>query len=223
MDIGNSLDFSEVSITLVGGAGIYKKDLITCLELAPKLIAADGGAEELKKFDRIPDYILGDLDSLIDAQLWEKLGSKVIKLQEQNTTDFEKCLYSIKAETFLGLGFIGKRVDHFLAVCSTMIKYHHKRVILIGSHDVIFHVPQRLRVKLRPNTRVSLFPMKKIVGLECSGLKWPISGLTFDPIYRVGTSNMCIENSLDVSLSDNGMLMILPKNCLHEVVSALSR
>ena len=223
MGIVSLLDFSKIPITLVGGAGIYKNDLIKCLTWAPKLIAADGGAEALKKFNRIPDYILGDLDSLKDSQQWEKLGAKIIRLQEQDTTDFEKCLYSIEAETIFGLGFVGKRVDHFLAVCSTIVKYHHKRIILIGTHDVIFHASRRFRIKLKPNTRVSLFPMKKIVGLNCSGLKWPISELTFDPMGRVGTSNMSTEEPLDISLSDNGMLIILPKNNLSEVVSSLNK
>ena len=222
LDIGSFLDFSEAPITLVGGAGFYKKDLMICLKLAPTLIAADGGAEGLKKFNRIPDYILGDLDSILDVQYWEKLGTKIIEIQEQDTTDFEKCLYSIRADTIFGLGFVGKRVDHFLAVCSSIIKYHHKRIILIGSHDIIFHIPRRFKVKLKPRTRISLFPMKKIVGIRSSGLKWPISGLTFDPICRVGTSNMSTEEPLDISLSDNGMLMIIPKNCFGEVISSFN-
>ena len=217
------LNLQNQTVTIIGGAGFSKEDLDDCLVYGPTLISADGGANNLDVNEYKPDYIIGDLDSLRDKNFWTNSGSKLIKIKEQDTTDFEKCLYSVDAASYFCVGFIGHRTDHFLSVCSSIVKYHFKKVILLGRHDIIFHMPKIFEIDLPLNTRVSLYPLQKITGVNDIGLRWPISGMKFDPLKLVGTSNMTIMGKVKVSLSNNGMLMILPRSCLTNVKEALDR
>ena len=211
------------SVTIIGGAGFSKEDLDECLVYGPTLISADGGINSLDPNEYKADYIIGDLDSLSDRNVWTTGGSKLIKIEEQNTTDFEKCLYSVEAALYFCIGFIGRRTDHFLSVCSTIAKYNIKKVILVGYHDIIFHMPKIFEIELPLKTRVSLYPLQEIIGMDDSGLRWPVSGIKFDPLKRIGTSNITTRRKVKVSLSNSGMLMILPRSCLINLKEALDQ
>ena len=214
------LDLQNQSVTIIGGAGFSKLDLNYCLANGPTLISADGGANNVNVNDYKIDFIIGDLDSLIDKKSWTTQGAKVLEIEEQETTDFEKCLYSVNASIYFCVGFIGGRSDHFLAACSSLAKYHYKRAILVGSDDIIFHLPKAFEINLPLNTRISLFPMQRVIGLNNTGLRWSISGLEFDPSKCIGTSNITIAKKVTINLSKEGMLIILPRSCLPNALKA---
>lgn len=205
-------------MTILGGGEFSKVDLDACLAYGPLLISADGGANKISKTNYKIDYIIGDLDSIKYKELWEKKGSRFIEIKEQESTDFEKCLYSVNAATYFCIGFMGRRSDHFLSVCSTLAKYYSKKVVLVGTYDIIFHLPKVFEIKLPAGVRFSLFPIKPVTGIKSSGLKWSISGVKFDPIKTIGTSNVTTSKEIKLEVSDNGMLLILPRACLSNVV-----
>ena len=206
-------------VTLLGGGGYTDDDLRLCLSHAPTLISADGGLQDLNTKIAIPKFAIGDLDSIRQSKKWESLGVKLIEIKEQETTDFEKCIKNVNAKAYICLGFTARRLDHFLAVCSCLVKYPDKKIILIGSHDVIVHIPDQIEVNLAAKTRVSLFPMKKVEGVASVGLKWPISGITFEPGRLVGTSNETVQESISIKVSGRGMLLLLPREGLAALIS----
>ena len=132
------------AVTLLGGAGFSKDELKKSLSLAPELVAADGGANYLNYGKYIPTYIIGDCDSVDDIKKWESMGTKILKIAEQDSTDFEKCIRNIKAPKFICLGFAKERLDHFLAVCSALIK-SKKPIFILGNRDLIFHLPAKFK------------------------------------------------------------------------------
>ena len=87
----------EDNVTLVGGAGFSKSLLSRSLILTDDLVAADGGANFLPT-RLVPKYILGDLDSIVSPELWVAKGSKLIKINDQESTDFDKCISAIKSK-----------------------------------------------------------------------------------------------------------------------------
>ena len=62
----------------------------TCLAHGSTLISADGAVNNLDDDNYKVDYIIGDLDSLSDINLWENRGTQVMKIEEQDSTDFER-------------------------------------------------------------------------------------------------------------------------------------
>ena len=194
------------NVTLVGAAGFSKTLLSRSLILTDDLVAADGGANFLPKH-LVPKYILGDLDSIASPEKWVEKGSKLIKINDQDSTDFDKCLSAIKAKKIIALGFMGQRLDHFLAVCTSLVR--HKRLIfLVGKRDIIFHLPNEFSIKLPIHSRVSLFPFKEINTVEAVGLKYPVEDTIFSPIGKIGTSNVSTSENIKISYQGSGMLGI---------------
>jgi thiamine pyrophosphokinase len=141
-------------------------------------------------------------------------------IEEQESTDLEKCLYSVEAPFFLGLGFLGGRLDHHLAAMSALVKYGHKPAVLVGGEDLCFLCPPDLELDLAPGTRVSLYPMGIVTGLRGEGLRWPVEGLEMAPHGRIGTSNVA-TGPIRIGFDAPRMLVILPGELLERVVAAL--
>ena len=87
-------------LTLIGGGEFSPHIFTKCLDIAPKLIAVDSGIKFLDIKKSSPEWIIGDLDSAVNLELWRKKGFNIKKIEEQETTDFEKCLYSFNAPFF---------------------------------------------------------------------------------------------------------------------------
>lgn len=210
------------NITLIGASKVKTTDFKQCLRLAPVLIAADGGAKIAVKLGQTPEKVIGDFDSIDENTLSQIPANRLLKLANQNTTDFEKCLEHISAPLILALGFLGKRVDHQLAALHTLVQNPHQACILIGKHDVIFHLPAEFKMQLPIGTRFSLFPLAPVVGTSV-GLEWSIKGLDFAPDRKIGTSNMATETDVSLRMDNAGMLAILPRDTLTAVIEALPR
>ena len=77
--------------------------------------------------------VIGDMDSLRGSGRLRAAGVAIFEVGEQDTTDLEKCLYSVEAPLYIGLGFLGGRIDHHLAAMNALVKYPGKPVVLIGA------------------------------------------------------------------------------------------
>ena len=203
-------------VTLLGGAGFSKDELKQSLRLAPELVAADGGANYLKYGKYIPAYIIGDCDSVEGIKKWESKGAKILKITEQDSTDFEKCIRNIIAPKFICLGFANERLDHFLAVCSALIK-SKKPIFILGNRDLIFHLPAKFKFELPINSRISLYPLREISSMSSKGLKYQLKGIKFSPADRIGTSNLSVCNEIEISYKGGGMLAIISKEHLEKI------
>ncbi len=210
---------SIYGVTLVGG-GIYsQKDLKQALGLAPVLIAADGGANGLVASGHVPQHVIGDLDSL-DPIIRSDLGDKVIHIPEQDSTDFDKCLRTLRAPFVLALGFDGARLDHTLASMSSLVRHGRARVIMLAAQDICFLAPPRLTLALPMGARFSLFPMAPVSG-RSSGLYWPIEDAKFAPAVQIGTSNRTNAEQVVLEFDQPGMLVLLDRAHLLNTLSAL--
>ncbi|MGL6209667.1 MAG: thiamine diphosphokinase [Paracoccaceae bacterium] len=212
---------SLVGVTLVGGGPLTLRRLARSLSFAPRLVAADGGADRLLRLGQRPEAVIGDLDS-ISAAARAELGPAVHLIPEQESTDFEKALTRIDAPFVLGLGFSGARLDHGLAVLNAMVRHPDRRCLIIGGGDVTFLAPHRLQMTLPVGSRLSLFPMAAVTG-QSQGLRWPIEGLRFAPDGAIGTSNEVSSPRVDLSFDAEAMLVILPERALPAVLDAVSR
>lgn len=209
-------------ITLLGGGQIGPGDLAEALRLAPCLVAADGGAEAALAGGHVPRAVIGDMDSLPETLRSEIPADRFHEIPEQDSTDFDKALRSVAAPLVLGVGFLGRRVDHQLANFNVLARRADRRCILIGRHDIVFAAPARLALDLAPGSRVSLFPMTPVTGTS-QGLHWPIEGLEMAPGGVIGTSNRATDGPLELSFAAPGMLVILPAEALRAAVAGLAR
>lgn len=190
------------------------------LKRAPVLVAADGGADRALAAGQMPEAVIGDFDSVSEAARQAIAPERQHRIAEQETTDFDKALRSVRAPFVLALGFVGARVDHGLAVFATLLRHSGKVCLVLGPEDVVFLCPADLRLRLEPGDRLSLFPMGPVTG-RSEGLRWPIDGLAFAPDGMIGTSNEVSAPEVRVQVDAPRMLAILPRARLDRVISGL--
>ena len=210
---------STAGVTLAGGGGFSLKMLQSALVRAPRLVAADGGADRLLRFGQVPEAVIGDLDSVSTAAR-RRLADRLFTVPEQSTTDFDKALRAIAAPFVLGIGFLGGRLDHELAVLNTLARHLHRRCLLIGPRDVIFLAPRMLDLTLPAGSRLSLFPLGPVRGTS-TGLRWPLQGHAFAPGGMIGTSNQ-VTGPVQMTFDADLMLVILPRSAMAAALDAFA-
>ncbi|MDG1432208.1 MAG: thiamine diphosphokinase [Paracoccaceae bacterium] len=211
---------SSEPIALFGGGDADQITIARALEIAPTVVAADGGANLAVLHNIQPKAVIGDLDS-IHADTLAKLPDDVLfKIEEQDSTDFDKALRSILAPIILAVGFTGARLDHQLAALTTLICHPEKRCLILGPLDLVFLAPPNMQLDLPVGTIASLFPMAPVTG-RSSGLRWPIDGISFSPANRIGTSNE-VSGPLHLEFDSPNMLVILPMTALDQVIAAFA-
>lgn len=221
--MGNNVPRFEVGegVTLLGGGALGEGDLALALSLAPRLVAADGGATTALAAGHVPEAVYGDMDSLSDAARARIPADRIHAIPEQESTDFDKALRHIRAPVILAAGFTGARIDHELAVYHVLAARTASRCIVLGAEDLVLHAPPRLMLDLPPGTRLSVFPLAPVTG-RSRGLEWPIDGLHLDPLGRIGTSNRSTGAPVELSFDGPGALLILPRVHLGAVLDAVA-
>jgi len=211
---------TAVGITIIAAGRSRSKQITKSLEFAPFLLAADGGAKKALKYGTVPDAIIGDFDSMKLADLPID-PERFYQIFEQDSTDFEKCLYSLDAPFVIAHGVTGSRLDHSLAAMTAICKFRNVALIVVSGKDIIFLCPSELSLTLPKGTRLSLFPMGEVSG-TAQGLEYPIDGIKFAPDGLIGTSNRTKGGVTTLGFDAPRMLVILPWKHLGIAVSALS-
>ncbi|WP_439523057.1 thiamine diphosphokinase [Marivita sp.] len=219
--MNHAIVFSDEPVLLVGGATGDNTQLLQLLTEVHTVVAADSGADWLRAVGRLPDALIGDLDSVSQETRAAMPPGTVYHISEQDSTDFDKALRSIAAPLIIGIGFLGGQVDHLLAAMTVLARYPDRAIVLVGDHDVVAHVPPRLHLPLAAGTRVSLYPMRPVEGVS-TGLCWPIDGIALSPGTRVSTSNRA-DGPVSLTVQDSGLLVILPVSERDVVQQALVR
>ena len=211
---------SDAGVTLVGGGDVAPGALARALEMAPRLVAADSGADRALAAGHRPEAVIGDLDSLSPAARAQLGAARLHRIAEQETTDFDKALRSIVAPFVLAVGFTGPRLDHTLGVFNALARHPDRRCLVLGAQDVCFLAPHDLALQLVPGTRLSLFPLGAVSGTS-EGLRWPIGGIGFAPAGLTGLSNEVSAPQVRLRLSARRMLVMLPAEALDAALAGL--
>lgn len=208
-------------VTLVGGGELSGSTLEEALTYAPNLVAADGGADRALALGHRPLRVVGDMDSVSQAAR-AALGAEAFQhIAEQDSTDFDKALRSVDAPFTLAVGFLGRRLDHQLAVLNSLVRHSDRPCVVLGEDDVCFHLSGDMALDLPKGMRLSLYPMAQ-VRVWGSGLRWPLDGMELAPWDRVGTSNE-VTGPVQLCAEGPGLLVILPRAALVEALRRVSR
>lgn len=180
------------------------------------MIAADGASDFLYKHKLIPDYIIGDLDSVSPETLASLQKEKVIvkKIAEQEHNDFEKCImFALYKEwkkiTVIGYG--GKRIDHTINNFSILKKYYNKCDIrFIDDEFEIFVIDRPIQFSCQPDNVISLQGFPKAEGINTSGLQYELNNVTLEYGVKEGALNKAVKDTVKISMRD-GVLLVFRK------------
>src|SRR6056297_1347169 len=118
---------SAEPVTLLGGGEASPADVEEALSHAPLLVAADSGAALALDLGHLPEAVIGDMDSLPEAVRAALPAARIHRIAEQESTDFDKALRSVRAPLVLGVGFLGRRLDHQLANFNVLSRRPERR------------------------------------------------------------------------------------------------
>ncbi len=211
----------NTAVTLIGAGKFTYKDIDEATEVAPAIVCADGGANRAMALGHIPDLVVGDLDSIF-MTISERLEGKLVKIEDQSTTDFEKCLSYVTAPLFICIGFCGGRIDHELDALATLATYDRHPAIMVTPEQVCFRAPAHLVLRVPLHTTVSLFPFNAVKA-RSKGLEWPVDDHELHPSGMIGTSNRTVSPSLELWVDRGNLLVILPRSELMTVVDTIKR
>lgn len=217
--------FEDV-LVIVGGGSVDADLLRELYASGARIVGADGGADQIVSAGLKPEIIIGDFDSLRDPLSW--LGkTRLMQLSEQETTDFEKALYSTRAPVTVALGVTGKRFDHTLAALDAVARFAKKRkIILVDEHDIAVALTEAFSFEVAFGERVSIHPLAPVTFWRSEGLKYPLDAVTLAPGVRTGTSNEALEGPFRI-VPEEGIhapyLLIVERGHLMGLIEALKK
>jgi len=214
------LEFSR-PLAIVGGGAVDHALLVELARLGVHMVGADGGGDVIAAAGLTPEAIIGDLDSIGSAEGWGP-ETRIVRIAEQITTDFEKCLYSTRAPITVALGMTGRRFDHTLSAISAVTAYARgRRIALVDESDLALALNGPFRFAAQPGERVSVYPLLPIDFSASRGLLYPLDGLHLEQGGRLGTSNAAAAEEVEiVPADDTPWLLILEKSHLRAILAA---
>ena len=209
-------------VIVAGGSPPSKKLLLTELTAKSLLIAADGGANCLDKYQITPDYIIGDLDSISEIALNNATKKQVNierHLRDKDTSDARLAL--AKALEFdptqiIILGCLGgKRVDHLynsfglLDLCLTKkIKAAIKddfQTIVLSAHSLKI-------LNCKPSTFSLQSYGSQVTNLSISGGKYLLHNYQLNPGDPLTLSNEFTKKPVTINFDDGKLLIFINQN-----------
>lgn len=183
------------------------------------IISADGGTNNLKRMNITPDIIIGDMDSIFKNTLSHFLRSnvKIEKIDEQESTDFEKCLrYCVdrKFRDIIVFGSTSMRPDHTLNNYSVLKKFCNSLEIrlMTDEFEIVF-IKKKIEFSYKPNETISLMALPFAESVTSSGLMYELNGDNLEFGVREGTLNKSVSNQITISFT-NGHLLLFKKHFL---------
>jgi thiamine pyrophosphokinase len=140
-----------------------------------------------------------------------KRNVEIKKMNDQNSTDFEKCLqYCVqrKLNNILVFCGIGLRPDHTLNNYSILKRYAKKLDIKFVTDEFeIFFIDKKTSFKYKPNETVSFLALPRAIKIKTSGLEFPLFDESLEFGVREGTLNKSVSDKVSISFSRGSILM----------------
>lgn len=198
----------------VGEVPVGEEDLV---------IAVDGGINYCSVLEIEPDILIGDFDSVNEAQREVVLQMQktapdrviVLKPQKDDTDMLAALRLGLKKgyDYFLIYGGTGGRIEHTLANIQSLLflKKHDAVGYLMDGNGMIF-VMKNEEVKLRDNLEgyFSLFTLgKEAKGVTIRGMKYELTDYTMTNDFPIGVSNEFIGQEAMVSVKEGELVGIV--------------
>lgn len=168
------------------------------LRAATCLVCTDGAANACLAEGRVPQAIVGDIDSLF-PEYRDRYARLVQQESEQESNDLTKAVRFLQRQGLTRiavLGATGKREDHTLANISLLISYLRQGVQAAAytDHAVILPCQGSRSFACRPGQQVSVISLGA-KGMRGEGLAYPLRDFTE---WWQGTLNQCTDTVFTV-------------------------
>jgi thiamine pyrophosphokinase len=177
------------------------------------IICADGGANSAFKLGLVPDFIIGDLDSIKPEVLkFYSDKSTIIHIKKQIDTDVEKCLkFAIKKKftDVVLIGVTGDRLDHTIGNLSIVLKFYDKiQCKIIADNSFLLPTNKSITLRSKIGETISIFGFNKKTKITSFGLKYPLKNSSLPFGEKESTSNEASKDTVNI-LVKGGVIFII--------------
>ena len=201
--------FANADINDYGFCDEYIKDAV--------IICCDGGMRHAKNLGIVPDYIVGDFDS-VSKDVLDFYKKQDIELKQvpcrKDETDMELGIshaIEIGADDITLIGGIGSRLDHTLANIFQLIRIHKAGIKgrIVNENNIIVLSVGNTEVKGKKGDIVSFIPITpEVKGVSTRGLEYPLNKAVLYMDSPLGVSNVMEGNTAGYTF-DEGMALVI--------------
>lgn len=182
------------------------------------IICADRGANCLYKYNIVPDYLLGDFDS-INKDILDFFKSKECKMEvyppEKDYTDTHIALkraMDLNVSEIVFLGATGTRFDHVLGnlgLLNICLENDIKAYIRDDNNKIIL-LDKSIDFKVQRNKYFSVQAYEnKVEGFSLKNAKYPLDNYTLKVGDTLTISNEFVEKDLEISFKKGKVIFII--------------
>ena len=191
-------------------------------ETFDKIIAVDGGLKAVKELGLVPDYIVGDFDS-VSNEIREEFRQYPFIVWEQhkpgkNETDTELArnrALTLSCDEIVFLDATGGRIDHMIGnihalktciergIAAYIVDAQNRLSLLDGARTFSRETQWGKYVSFAPYT-------EEVTGITLTGFKYPLKDKTIRRGEEVGlcVSNEIAEDTAKITLEDGVLICI---------------
>lgn len=212
-------------ITLIISGGDIEEEFLRSFikkQKIDKIIVADKGLEVLNKLNLIPNYIIGDFDSVSEDILNEytEKNIEIVKLNpEKDYTDTHMALklaIKLKSSQIYILGALGKRMDHAIAnihILKEALDNNIKCKIVDKNNEIELITSGINNVKNSEYKYISLIPLTtEVTGITLSGFKYLLKDAILKIGHSIGVSNEILSNEAKIIIRTGILIMVKSKD-----------
>ncbi len=188
------------------------------------LLCADGGADTARRYNLVPDYIVGDLDSISRESSAGVDPTHIIRVDADNTgTDIQKVLrhaVDLGISEAVLLGFTGRRTDHLLWNLSVFKTFAEQIALrIVDEYCDLRLIGQRIRFRTTIGQKISLCPLDgPVEGITTTGLKFALQNESLSPGLRDGISNVVVADIVEIEVERGDLLLCVQRHKdFHEI------
>lgn len=192
----------------------------TLLRADDRLIGADGGTRHILALGRMPDLVVGDLDSLAPETLAELIHAGVPVERHpvhKDQTDLElaiECALRDGAAEVVLVGATGGRLDQTLANVLILAQREWPVILRLvdGAQEAtLLRGPTTATLKAAPGDTVSAIPLSnEVTGISYHGLAYPLENATLRLGSTRGISNVAeVAEEVTISLATGLLLLVV--------------
>jgi thiamine pyrophosphokinase len=203
-------------LIVTGGTAPESALLHERVQMAQRIIAVDGAADQLARESITPHVLIGDFDTALKASVdaLAARGAQVVRLPVQkNMTDTEAAMdYALDAgaDDITILGALGTRTDHTLSNIGMLLRAYHRGAAcrIIDDTNELEVATGEYTLTGRPGQTVSILPLTGDLVVTASGLEYPLEALSLPFGSSRGVSNRMKEDSARLSISGGIALIV---------------
>ena len=211
--------FMQAKNVLIAANGTWPnqaiwKPLVDCSDI---VIGCDGAIVQLLQNDIIPDFIVGDLDSIpreIDMSQLEQLGIAVIPILDQDSNDLAKAINycnNLGATKIDVVGIEGGRLDHQIGAYFSLCEQESNAILQLNNWTARLVPSEGLVLdSIEKRKNISLFAIGTVKGVTLSGVKWTLNNEDLLPGTN-GLHNESIGGEIKISHLEGHLLLLIER------------